>query len=392
MSPDVREALRRAAAEPSAELDVRTLVRTSLRRKRRRTGVAGGSIVVVVAALVMGGLALSEPSAEVAITPRDTPNVPEGWIEVKVPDAGLRLAMPREWTQLDTVAVPTSSPSPAGTAEEVLVVGNQELNRRGVIDACSGEVPSGPGVWLSLFELRGFETGSALMLPSGVGMTTSEIADRPLDFRTARGAEMSCPPAGGIGVSNSLRSHVFRDGGRLFLARMVGIGEYSNAQALALEVLNTLRVTPLPSESTNSNVNVTPSPIPVTAPVDTGSAGAPARDDAEIRAAFLGWIDAQPKDNVAQYVEDGAGIADALRQGMSQHGDDALSRYSGRVDSIQVIDATHADVRYSILFNGQPQYSMRPGKAIKFNGKWMVTRETVCELLAVGAVLCPPRA
>ena len=32
------------------------------------------------------------------------------------------------------------------------------------------------------------------------------------------------------------------------------------------------------------------------------------------------------------------------------------------------------------------------GAAIKINGKWLVTRETVCNLLTYGGLRCPPRA
>jgi hypothetical protein len=57
-----------------------------------------------------------------------------------------------------------------------------------------------------------------------------------------------------------------------------------------------------------------------------------------------------------------------------------------------MIDDTHADVRYTILHGGVPNFSNMPGAAIKIDGKWMVTRETVCNLLTYGGLHCPPRA
>jgi hypothetical protein len=111
--------------------------------------------------------------------------------------------------------------------------------------------------------------------------------------------------------------------------------------------------------------------------------------EAAITAAFLGWIDAQPHDAVQQYVQDYASIADPLRQGMVQHTSAALTRYTGRVDSVTLVDATHAKVRYTILFSGQPQYERLPGDALKIDGRWVVSRNTVCDLLAKGNIICP---
>jgi hypothetical protein len=38
-----------------------------------------------------------------------------------------------------------------------------------------------------------------------------------------------------------------------------------------------------------------------------------------------------------------------------------------------------------------PQYAFQPGQAIKINGTWMVSRDTVCALLEHGGISCPPR-
>jgi hypothetical protein len=77
---------------------------------------------------------------------------------------------------------------------------------------------------------------------------------------------------------------------------------------------------------------------------------------------------------------------------MAQHSPENLARYSGRVDSITLVDETHADVVYSILFDGIPQYAERRGRAIKIDGTWMVSRDTVCALLTLGGITCPPPA
>jgi hypothetical protein len=131
---------------------------------------------------------------------------------------------------------------------------------------------------------------------------------------------------------------------------------------------------------------VPPTTAPATVPANAGS------DEAAVRDVFLAWINAQPKDALDDIVEDFASIADVHRQGMAQHSDADLAKYSGRVDSVTIVDATHADVRYTILFDGVPNFSMMPGQAIKIDGKWMVTRDTVCNLLTYGGLTCPPRA
>jgi hypothetical protein len=129
-----------------------------------------------------------------------------------------------------------------------------------------------------------------------------------------------------------------------------------------------------------------------TTPTRTTTGHTPTRDataEAAITTAFLGWIDAQPHDAVQQYVQGYASIADPLRQGMAQHTSAALTEYTGRVDSVSVVDATHAKVRYTILFSGQPQYERLPGEALKIDGRWVVSRNTVCDLLAKGNIICP---
>ncbi len=110
-----------------------------------------------------------------------------------------------------------------------------------------------------------------------------------------------------------------------------------------------------------------------------------------IHTAFLNWINAHPHDDVGDYVEDAPSIINSLRQGMAQHTASDLAKYSGRIESVEMTDTTHAAVRYSILFDGYPQYANQPGEAIKIDGVWKVSRETVCHLLTFGGITCPPR-
>jgi hypothetical protein len=70
-----------------------------------------------------------------------------------------------------------------------------------------------------------------------------------------------------------------------------------------------------------------------------------------------------------------------------------LARHrSGTSPSARDALDSHADVRYTILHGGNPDFSMMPGQAIKIDGKWMVSRDTVCNPLTYGGLHCPPRA
>lgn len=102
-------------------------------------------------------------------------------------------------------------------------------------------------------------------------------------------------------------------------------------------------------------------------------------------------MNADNRGDIAAYVEDADSILGAVRDGLAQHTPEDLAKYSGRVDSIELVDSRHANVRYTILWDGTPQYAFQPGQAIKLDGTWMVTRDTVCALLKYGGITCPPR-
>jgi hypothetical protein len=142
--------------------------------------------------------------------------------------------------------------------------------------------------------------------------------------------------------------------------------------------------TSTPPSSTSTSTTL-PSPSTAT------TSSADAADIDAIRAVFLRWMNAENRDDITAYVEDAASILDAHRQGLAQHTPEDLAKYSGRVDSIQMIDATHADVVYTILWDRTPQYAFQPGQAVKIDGTWMVSRDTVCALLKYGGITCPPR-
>ena len=45
----------------------------------------------------------------------------------------------------------------------------------------------------------------------------------------------------------------------------------------------------------------------------------------------------------------------------------------------------------TLFLQGAVLYSNQTGQAIKVDGRWMITRESECALLALGSIACPPR-
>jgi hypothetical protein len=392
MRTDVRDLLAKAAAEPASELDVDAVVDTARRRHRRtRIGIAVGCVAAVAA--VAGGLALrsEDGSVQVAAGLRQAAStVPDGWTELNLRDAGIALAIPPGWVQFERRVPAGPGPTEGTTASEAVVVGSAAVTRTGEISACTevgGQTPDVPGTWVSLYEIHGSQLGTGVVLPTE--LSGQAVIDRPADFRTVSGTRGTC------GTSASYEIVAFQDAGRVFLARMVTTDAKATDLGIGAQILNTLRVDPATAETpvapvtpevTTTTPTPTPAPTPTAPPLVVNNA-----DEAAVRDVFLAWIDAQPRSALDDVVEDFASIRAAHEEGVAQHSADDLAKYAGRVDSVRIVDDTHADVVYSVLFNGVPQFALRPGEAIKIDGVWKVSRDTVCDLLKLGGITCPPR-
>jgi len=171
-------------------------------------------------------------------------------------------------------------------------------------------------------------------------------------------------------------------------------------------VLNTLRVEPATGATTaTSGPDATTTTEPDSATTTTSTPGGTTQSgtnggaalvpnsaaEADINAAFLGWLQGKTLDQAALHIEDFPSIRDAEAQGIAQHTPQDLAGFDGRVESVVIADPTHADVVYTVLHDGQPLYANRPGKVVKVGGKWMVTRDTACALLSLGGITCPAR-
>jgi hypothetical protein len=170
----------------------------------------------------------------------------------------------------------------------------------------------------------------------------------------------------------------FQDAGRIFQAN-VAVGPTSAPERLteAYAVLNSLVVTP---------IAVTPEPITTVPPVTVP----PSADTEAIKVAFLSWINTRPVDASGAFIEDFESIRDAVIGAAEANGHP--DEYTGRVEAITRIGENDADVIYSFIIDGQPVVANLTGHAVKINGVWLVSRDTVCDALTYGPVHCPPRS
>jgi hypothetical protein len=364
---ELNESLHNAAAKPSREAPL-SAIETRLRRRRKlRQGAVGVCAVALVGAL-SGGIALSVdsdpsirtlPGAAAQVTGGDpliSVELPDGWVESPIESV---LRIDHEIFTVGTAAQPT------GVTHNL----------------CIEDPEYQDDVFVMLREFTAVELAvdeainRGLSQPiAGYGDERGVYGERPADFATGVHDEVRC--------SNLIFGFWFHDVGRFFVAQ-VSIGPSSSPDRLteAYAVLNSLVVAP---------ITFTPEPVPVTTvpPVTVP----PSADTDAIETAFEGWIATAPPDfegNEA-FIADWAGIKATGQAAAQAVGNPDC--YTGRVDAITRIDEDDADVIFTFLCNGQPASIVnQPGHAVKINGVWLVSRETVCDAFAVGGYQCPPR-
>lgn len=69
-----------------------------------------------------------------------------------------------------------------------------------------------------------------------------------------------------------------------------------------------------------------------------------------------------------------------------------LDQVSVRVEEVRFLNPATAAVRYTIVLPGYniPEFPNRIGEAVLFDGRWKVTRATLCQDFQLGGVTCPP--
>jgi hypothetical protein len=68
---------------------------------------------------------------------------------------------------------------------------------------------------------------------------------------------------------------------------------------------------------------------------------------------------------------------------------DIASRIRLRIDAIEAVDATHADVTSTLLLDGAAVLDHLPGQAVNVDGEWLVSLRTYCDVSTQGADSIP---
>lgn len=372
MPTDLNESLHNAAAKPSREAPL-SAIETRLRRRRRlRQGAVGVCALALVAALG-GGIALTTgggPSVR-TVTPAAAPTVTEYG-----GDPPISVELPDGWIE-----------SPIGPGlrfdQEVLTVGTATQPTGVAHTVCLADAAYQDDVFVLLREFTHVELLRQSLNPEeGISrLAQTPFPDRPADFATAPSDDSTCFPPGADVVSGGwpVAGFRFEDSGRMFEAD-IGFGPQSppERRAEAYAVLNSLHVQPIVI-ALEPVTTVPPSTVP------------PSADTEAIAAAFELWLGTKPPGSApaASVIEDYEGIRESIQIASDLVGNPQC--YTGRVDAFLRIDEDDADVIYTFLCNGQPSIPNLSGRAVKIDGVWKVSRETVCSSLEIGGTYCPPR-
>jgi endonuclease/exonuclease/phosphatase family metal-dependent hydrolase len=116
-----------------------------------------------------------------------------------------------------------------------------------------------------------------------------------------------------------------------------------------------------------------------------------AETEAAITEAFTNLFDGRVTDVEVKLssLEDAEEMRDFFLEGYEATRDIAV-RIRLRIDAIESVDDTHADVTYSLLLDGAPVLDHLPGAAVNEDGRWLVTRRTFCDVSTQGADEIPP--
>lgn len=110
---------------------------------------------------------------------------------------------------------------------------------------------------------------------------------------------------------------------------------------------------------------------------------------ADIERAFTTLFDDSATDEErGEALEDGALLLPVLAEARAHH--PSVGAVHVRVERVRFLDERHARTRFVILLAGAgPSFD---GKAVEADGRWRVSRETFCQVMAMAGVRCPPRS
>ena len=138
------------------------------------------------------------------------------------------------------------------------------------------------------------------------------------------------------------------------------------------------------SSGGNSAGNAPPSSAPPTSPPATAPANEAAAK-AAIKANWTKFYAYKTKAAVAaSLLEDGASMGGALAYARREQAQTHIKQ-NVKVKVITFTDPTHANVTYALLNGSTPLLPNASGVAIYSNGKWLVSKQSFCTLVLLGA-------
>jgi len=358
----MNDTLHDVAARPSRDVPLAGIERRLRTRRRQRIGAAATCGLLVASLMVGAGVLLTDGGSQPIV--RTTHSV----ASTANADPGLSVQLPDGWVQTPVDA----SSEPAVR----LMVGTNMIPPDTSAQPCFA--PMTPPL-----------AGHAFVQLSEYNVLDEALPPRPSDFSTAQpNLEKECMTSGADPFSvGTSYEYSFQDQGRNFVAIVtIDLANATELRAQALSVLNSLVVTPTTDVTLQTLLPAVPTTS--TPPSTVG----PSDDTRAITAAFETWIASKPPafNGVDGVIEDWASIKETAKKAADLVGNPQC--YTGHVDAITRVGASDADVIFSFFCDGQPATpSHAQGRAVKINGVWMVSRDTVCETFAIGEARCPAR-
>jgi hypothetical protein len=169
----------------------------------------------------------------------------------------------------------------------------------------------------------------------------------------------------------------------LGLVALVGCADDDGDESLA--VGDDPPVTEAPEETVPATEAAPPDTVAEWNDIATVEETTVASDEEQIRYAYETWIIFDtPADVRASLLEGGEAQQDEIQAGFEEH-EAIIWDATIEVDTVTLLDTDHADVVFRVLWGGRPSpYFPEPlaGTAIREDGTWRVSRETLCVLFA----------
>ena len=106
-----------------------------------------------------------------------------------------------------------------------------------------------------------------------------------------------------------------------------------------------------------------------------------------VTLAFEQWLDGSHPDASLAVIQDAARLQPALAEAAKTL--PGVESYRGQVNSVQFTNSSSAEVNYSVFAGRVLIRANLTGIAVLVDGRWLVSSETVCNLLALNGIACP---